>query len=122
MYRWKRVEKIAAIDAVVDLEDDNKARVKWHIAPGRDADFIQKAREKLQRIGQTRPRQHPLRVFLLGPLHDTEFRKDTPRGMFGSKRYFDVGALDAADAQELASRLRGKTWTQVRSQEGLTNG
>ena len=45
MYRGKRV--------------DEKAKVKWHIAPGRDADFIQQAREKLQKIRQMRPRQYP---------------------------------------------------------------
>lgn len=125
MYRRKRVERVALVEAVVDLEDDEKAKLKWHIAPGRDADFIQKARAKLEQIRQTRPRQYPLRVFLLGPLHDTDFRKDTPRGMFGSKRYFDVAALNAGDAQELASRLRGKTWSQLRGQDGepgLTNG
>ncbi len=102
MYRGKRVEKVAIIEAVVDLEDDDNARVKWHIAPGRDADFIQQARTKLQKIRETRPRQYPLRVFLLGPLHDTDFRKDTAGGMFGSKQYFNVAALDAAvpaDAQ-----------------------
>jgi hypothetical protein len=125
MYRGKRVEKVAVIEAVVDLEDDDKAKVKWHMAPGRDSDFIQQARAKLQKLRQTRPRQYPLRVFLLGPLHDTDFRKDTAGGMFCSKRYFNVAALEAADAQDLASRLRGKTWSQLRGQVGgteLTNG
>ncbi len=125
MYRGKHVEKVALIEAVVDLEDDDKAKVKWHTAPGPDIDFIRQARSKLQRIRQTRPRQYPLRVFLLGPLHDTDFRKDTPGGMFGSKRYFNVAALEAADEQELASRLRGKTWSQLQGQvgeAGLANG
>jgi len=125
MYRGKRVEKVAVIEAVVDLEDDDNGKVKWHMAPGRDSNFIQQASAKLQKIRPTRPRQYPLRVFLLGPLHDTDFRKDTTGGMFGSKRYFNVAALEAADAQELASRLRGKTWSQLRGQvggTGLTNG
>lgn len=125
MYRGKRVDKVAVIEAVVDLEDDDKAKVKWHIAPGRDADFIQQARTKLQKIRESRPGQYPLRVFLLGPLHDTDFRKDTTGGMFGSKRYFNVVTLEAADAQQLASKLRGKTWSQLRGEvgePGLTSG
>jgi hypothetical protein len=112
MYRGKRVEKVAVIEAVVDLEDDDKARVKWHIVPGRDGDFIKQARMKLQRIREARQREYPLRVYLLGPLFDTSFRKDTPRGMFGSKQYFNVASLQAAGAQELASRLYGMTWSQ----------
>ncbi len=117
MYRGKRVEKIAIIEAVVDLDDNEKSKVKWHIVPGRDADFIQQARTKLQKLSQTRPRQYPVRVFLLGQLHDTDFRKDTPKGMFGSKRYFDLAVLNPADAKELASRLSGKTWSQFRAQD-----
>jgi hypothetical protein len=119
MYRRKRVEKIAEIEAVVDIEDDEKARMKWRIAAGQDADFVRKARAKLQRISQTRPIQYPMRVFLLGQIQETDFQKDTPGGMYGSKRYFDVAMLNAVDAQELASRLRGKSWSQLQGQDGL---
>jgi hypothetical protein len=125
MYRRKRVQKIAVIEAVVDLEDDDSAKVKWHTAPRCETDFVQHARAKLEKIKDTRPKQYPLRVFLLGPLYDTDFRKDTPGGMFGSKRYFNVAELKAADAQDLALRLNGKTWSQLRDQvgeSGLTSG
>lgn len=116
MYKDKCVKMIAVIDAVVDIEDEQKAKVKWYIAPGRGADFIAKARTKLLQISQKRPQDYPLRIFLLGQLHDSDFRKDTPGGMFGSKRYFDVSALDPADAQQLASKLRGKLWSQFQGQ------
>ena len=114
MYRRKRVEKIAVIEAVVDVEDDESAALKWRNVTGPQADSIKKARAELQQLTQLRPRQYPLRVFLLGPLHDTDFRKDTPGGMFGSKRYFDVGAFDV---EKLASQLREKTWSQLQAQE-----
>jgi hypothetical protein len=116
MYRNKRVEKVALIDAVVDLEDDEKATVKWRNVSGDNDDFVSRARAKL---AQRRAGQYPTRVFLLGPLYDTDFRKDSPGGMQASKQYFDVGSLDAADASDLASKLQGKTWSQLRGQTAV---
>jgi len=107
------------IEAVLDILDDEKASLKWRNVKGLEADFIKKARAKLQQLRQLRAREYPLRVFLLGPLHNTDFRKDTPGGMFGSKRYFDIATLDFADAQELASQLHGKTWSQLGSLEAF---
>lgn len=114
MYRGKRVEQIAVIEAVLDLEDEERSSVKWHNVPGTNVEFIARAREKLN---QRRPGQYPTRVFLLGPLYETDFQKDTPGGMQSSKQYFNVSSLRSTDAQALASRLRGKTWSEIRSQE-----
>ncbi|MFO0970103.1 MAG: hypothetical protein U0793_31515 [Gemmataceae bacterium] len=117
MYQKKRVGKVALIEAVVDVEDDQNASLKWSNVATPETEIIKRARAKVQRLRQLRSREYPLRVFLLGPLYDTDFRKDTPRGMFGSKQYFDVGELDPTDAQDLAAKLRGKTWSQVQAQE-----
>jgi len=57
-----------------------------------------------------RPGIDPLRVFLLGPLHPTDFRKPTKGGMQNSKLYFDIERLTPVDAADLAEKLRGQTW------------
>ena len=113
MYKNKCVRVIANIDAVVDFEDDEKANVKWRNVRGRDADFIEKARAKVRKLREHRRQEYPLRIFILGELHETDFRKDTAGGMFGSKQYFDVAELDSADGQQLASKLRGMVWSQL---------
>jgi hypothetical protein len=48
------------------------------------------------------------RVFLLGPVFATTFRKDSPGGMLGSKQYFDVSRLQPKDVEDLATELRGQ--------------
>lgn len=109
MYRDKQVERVAVIEAVVDLESPQSARVKWKNVEGNDADFIRIARRKHE---QWRAGDYPTRVFLLDSLEETSFRKTTKGGMQQSKRYFDVGAMEATDARDLADKLRGKTWPE----------
>ena len=107
MYRNKKVERVAVIEAVVDLDSPEAAKVKWKNVKGHDSDFIRSAREKHQKWGGD---EYPKRVFLLGPFKETAFYKGTKGGMFGSKQYFDVGALEATDAKDLAAKLCDKNW------------
>jgi hypothetical protein len=109
MYRNKKVERVAVIEAVVDLQDAATAKVKWRNVKGHDQDFVSKAREKHQKW---RKDDYPTRVFILGALEETAFHKTTKRGMYGSKRYFDVGALAASDAKDLATKLRDRNWPE----------
>ena len=113
MYRNKRVERVATIEAVVDLDDPEKATVKWRNGQGNNAEFVSRARAKLE---ERRPGEYPTRVFLLGPLHETDFHKDSPGGMQSSKQYFDIEPLKAPDAATLAAALHGKTWSDLRAQ------
>lgn len=112
MYSNKYIERIAAIEAVVDVEATGKATVKWQNIPGSESELKRRAEEKLQAL---RPNDFPTRVFLLGPLHKTSFQKDSPGGMLNSKLYFDVGHLNVSDAELLARALSGKTWSEVRA-------
>ncbi len=107
MYKGKSVRKVAIIEAVVDVEGLQKATVKWRNVPGTPTEYITKARSKLE---QCRSGQYPTRVFLLGSLYDTDFRKTSDGGMQPSKRYFDVGSCGASNAEELALALNGKIW------------
>ena len=109
MYRNKRVERIAEIEAVVDVESDDKATIKWRNVPGAPSQFIARAQEK----ARLRAEERPLRVFVLGTLYETDFQKDSPGGMQSSKQYFPIASFNAKSAAELANALRGKAWSEI---------
>lgn len=116
MYRNKRVERVALIEAVVDVEDQDKATVKWRNVSGSATEFSNRAKKKVQ---QLRPGVFPTRVFLLGPLYETDFRKDSPGGMQTSKQYFDITSLQVTDAASLGIALQGKTWAELHGQAAV---
>ena len=97
------------IEAVVDLDGPEEAKVKWKNVKGHDSEFICSAQEKHKKWGGD---DYPKRVFILGPFEETAFNKGTKGGMFGSKRYFDVGSLGASDAKDLAAQLRDRNWPE----------
>ena len=111
-YRDKAVRLVAEIEAVVDLDvGDGDARVYYTNVGAPTDELVARAREKR---AATRPdADYPVRVFLLGDLHETTFAKRTPGGMMGSKQYFDVGGLDATDATDLARKLDGLSWADL---------
>jgi hypothetical protein len=112
MYRNKRTEQVAIIEAVVDVEPTGNATVKWRNVQGSKDELQKRAEAKVQKL---RPEDFPTRVFLLGPLHATDCQKDSPGGMFSSKQYFDVGHLKPDGAEPLARALSGKTWSEIRA-------
>jgi hypothetical protein len=113
MYRGKTVSRVAVIEAVVDLAGNGGSGIRWKNVDTPEAELVARAVEKRNRL---RPGADPVRVFLLGPLYETDFKKPTKGGMQTSKRYFDVEKLGASDAAELAERLRGKSWADYSSQ------
>jgi len=110
-YWDKAVRLIADLRAIVVVDVDGGGSVQFANVDTPHDDLVQEA---LGKKAATRPDiDYAVRVFLLGPLHKTDFQKDTPRGMMGSKQYFDLdayGLADVKDAAELAERLRGKAW------------
>lgn len=108
MYRQKRVERVALIEAVVDVELGVDEKLKWSNVDRNAADLCKVARKKVEDL---RSEAGPTRVFILGPQFETDFRKDSPGGMMSSKRYFDVSALQATSAEQLAEELAGKSWS-----------
>ena len=109
LYKGKQVGYVALIDAVVDIHGEDEHEILWKNGPVDDDVVVGRAQSKL---AEWRPGSFPTRVFLLGELLPTSFRKDTPRGMQGSKQYFWV---NAKDAQELAEQLNGRTWSEWRA-------
>lgn len=107
MYRNKKVERIAEIEAVVDVELGIGEELKWNNSGESRGDLIEKAKNKLREL---RPEAGPTRIFLLGTMHETSFIKSTKGGMWGSKHYVDISSFQVADAKELAKKLCGKSW------------
>lgn len=111
MYRDKKVEKIAIIRAVVDVESEDVAKLLWNNSEEHKDKLLNEALAKLSNF---RPGAFPTRVFLLGELFETEFIKETPYGLRGSKTYFNIEAAKTNDAQKLAHFLKGKNWGEIK--------
>jgi hypothetical protein len=113
MYRNKNVEIIAEIQALVDVDPPgNTTSLKWKNVEGKDSDFANRA---ILKVREYRPTDGPTRVFLLGPLFETAFRKDSAGGMQSSKRYFNISDLKARNAEELARYLKDRLWSEFLS-------
>ena len=109
-YRNKCVEQVARIEAVVDLVSKSESEahsVVWKNDDRPEAKLIEIALERHQKTGGS---FYPVRVFVLGDLSPTDFRKASPGGLFGSKKYFDIKKLQVVDVEDLATKLKGKTW------------
>ncbi len=107
MYRNKRVEQIAKIEAVVDLESEETFSIKWKNIDKPDLELVETARSRRSKIDNS---WYPARVFILADLHPTDFVKASPGGMQSSKQYFDISQLNVRDAEDLAHKLKGTTW------------
>jgi hypothetical protein len=110
MYRDKCVSNVALIEAVVEVDSALKTKMLWNNSSQPRSQLTKRA---VATVAACRPTAtNPHRVFLLGPLHPTSFRKQTKGGMFGSKRYFDIGTLSVNTAEELATALDGRDWAE----------
>lgn len=110
MYRQKRVEKVSLIRGVVDVASETDANLLWKNTDIKTSELLGEAKNKVMEL---RPGEYPTRIFLLGQLYDTNFVKDTPGGMLGSKQYFDVSKFKAEDAKELSGCLKDLTWSEL---------
>lgn len=110
VYFDKSVRYIAQIEALVDVTAPGQAVILWQNAPGAGDDYKRRALGLVQQYRRTEAL--PQRVFLLGPLYVTNFPKDSPGGMQGTKQYLPVTDLKAQSALDLARKLQGRRWSQ----------
>jgi hypothetical protein len=113
-YRNKCVEQIARIEAVINLTSRNEQTLLWKNNSQSDEDLIYIARERYQQTGED---FYPKRVFVLGELYSTDFKKVSSGGMQVSKQYFDINKLKIIDPKDLAEKLKGKTWENYESNQ-----
>ena len=106
-YKGKTVDRICLIEGVVEFDEARMPTVAWRNVDLAPTDLVARAADLLERF---RPGRYPHQVFVLGQAYPTSFRKDTERGMQGSKRYFYVPDIGP---DELAGYLRDKDWTSM---------
>ena len=111
VYKGKVVSALAQIEAVIDIDPDGEETVNW-VDDGIDG--VSRLQRAHNAVNELRPNSGPTRVFLLSKLYETNFIKDTSGGMQTSKQYFDVSSLNASDAKDLAERLDGKCWSDLK--------
>lgn len=111
-YRNKCVESVALIRAIFEFMDIDGWRLKWKNNDEDDQSLENAAQDAYDRYLPRMPGN--AQVFLLGELHRTDFRKDTSGGMYGSKQYFDVSGLKPTDVMDLAAKLDGKEWKDLK--------
>lgn len=112
-YASKRVADIFEIKAIVVIEKNlSGARIKWKNEAIKDEVLIEQAKDKVQmwewRIKENR--YVALQVFLLHNKQETNFIKATSGGMLQSKKYFWDIAIDCKNSEELADKLRDRSW------------
>jgi hypothetical protein len=109
MYREKRVEKVAQIKAMVEVDLESESVLRWNNVEDADQELVETA---ILAVRRWRPDAGPTRVLVLDRLYDTNFVKDSPGGV-RTKTYMDVSGLDVTSAPELALALDGKKWSQI---------
>ena len=108
----KKGGETSGIKAVIDVESQKQAKLLWKNVRHKTKTLLEDA---IGSVMELRPGEFPTRVFLLDELYDTRFIKDTPGGMLGSKRYFNVSHFNVEDAKELAEMLIDKNWSDLKN-------
>jgi hypothetical protein len=119
-YANKSVNRIYEIDAVVDCGPGfSDPAVLWVNGNDSKKKIIERAKSMEGALVGNHPnelKKSGLRFFLLSNGHKTNFQKDTPGGLQGSKKYFWNIArnLNPLNAEELANYLNNRKWSEFR--------
>ena len=114
-YVSKGAPYVGVVAACVHLRKESPDRVLWKYDDLNDEEAIQRA-EEVRAI--TRRNGRPCLVFLQSQLSATGFVYDTKGGLMGSRQYFDVSSLEAADVKSLAKKLRDVPWSLLPKRNG----
>ncbi|MGY2132370.1 hypothetical protein ACW9KT_09085 [Hymenobacter sp. HD11105] len=113
LYWSKYVRYIANVRGVVDLYKDNTHKLLWINDGSAEGDIVDLARQRFKQAYLDNTDWNA-RVFVLGPLVETAFHKNTSGGMRSSREYFWVRHLLPASPEELAEKLRAATWSKLK--------
>lgn len=116
-YSERRVTHVTEIRGLVDLYQTSGPKVLWKNDDTRDSELIELAKRRSQLV--LPDHAEDLRVFVLSDPSQTDFKKDTPGGMYGHKQYFDlsIGGKLPRSAPEAAEMLRGRSWSEFKKAE-----
>ena len=112
LYWNKYVRYIASVRGVVDLYQDGTHRILWINDGSAAEEIVALAHQRFTDTYLTNTKWDA-RVFVLTPLVETAFHKNTPGGMRG-KEYFWVKKLLPASIEELSDKLRQADWRKLK--------
>ena len=118
MYWEKGVWRMAAIRGVVDVypsdapDSEWETKVLWNNEPDSltNKDLSDLARQKFRAAYRT-DTDWDARVFVLGTLYETAFKKNSPGGMLGKRYLYIRGNSSSESVAETAERLKGQPWS-----------
>lgn len=108
IYSDKKVDTIAEIKGVCEVDENENMSVSWlNRDMCAEAELINIVKTKTEAF----PDFRPIQVFVLDNFRDgLNFKKNTPGGMFGTKKYFDF-TNEIKNIDDLADKIRNRTWT-----------
>lgn len=113
-YKNKQVSAIHEVNAVVVVAQNKESvEIKWNNSARPDSEIYAEAHLIIKKWDDWRIEENkrvPLQIFILGGGIKTNFVKNSPGGMMGSKKYFWDIARNVSDAEELAANLSGTNW------------
>lgn len=130
-YSQKEVSAIFEVKAVIDIEPtkkltSDKCKIYWKNVSEDDEVLINelliKLNDKTNEFSVDRKKKiqtDNTRIFLLDEKNcaETRFIKDTLRGLYSTKKYFNNIANDCNSAKELAQKLNGRLWSEFEKEE-----
>lgn len=130
-YAHKKVSAIFEVKAVIDVKQTkkitpDKCKVYWKNFSENDeiliTELLTKLNDENNDLSVERKnliKKSNTRIFLLNENNfaETNFEKDTPRGLYSTKKYFNNIASDCNSAKELAQKLNGRLWSEFEKEE-----
>jgi len=113
-YANKQVSKIFEIAGLVIIKKNlGGFSVEWNNTDQPDSALIEKAQNRIEHWQKWRHDENKkvsLQMFILESPSITSFRKSSPGGMIQSKKYFWNIAKGFTSTEQLANKLKNKTW------------
>lgn len=111
-YWDKTVSQVYMIDAIVSVGlNESSLEVKWKNDLTRtDSELKSRALTAVRKYRTDEIKRNPIQVFLLSNSRKVNFRKDSPGGLYGSKKYFEI--KECKNIDDLAATINDSIWSK----------
>ena len=110
LYKDKTVSKVSLVIAKITFRrKKSKGYIWWCVDENLDRDDLRRlARSQIDSRWEG---EYPIQTYIMGEPYDTDFRKNTQRGMFSNNRIFDISDIEYQSVEDLAATLCVKVWS-----------
>lgn len=111
-YWDKTVSQVYMIDAIVSVGlNESALEIKWKNDLAKtDSELKSRALTAVRTYRTDEIKRNPIQVFLLSNCHNVDFRKDSPGGLYGSKKYFEI--KECKNIDDLAAIINNSIWSK----------